>query len=140
MRSFAPVGYIHIIILVNFCAPGMVELAITAAESAPRGQKLTFLGEHLDPVIQAVHQIEVFIRIEGQPRGTVKFTVTIANRPPLADPLPVFVADGDPVEPLIGHVGVAFFVESDGCGPHEAAIWGGGVSIFRRNFLAELPH
>src|SRR5262249_42215482 len=90
------------------------------------------------PAIPAVHHIEVVIRTEGQPGGAVYFTVASTRRPPFADPVSVLGKDGDAVEPLIGHVGVALAVQRHRCRPEEGAIFGEGHRLLRVNFFTEL--
>src|SRR5262249_59946609 len=83
----APVGHVHIPMLVNINAPWEIELAVTAAAAAPLEQELAIFGEDLNPMIPAVYQVKVIIRIKGQPGGMVNFTVPSTMRPPFANPV-----------------------------------------------------
>src|SRR5262249_24463071 len=89
--------------------------------------KFALSGELLYAVIQAIHHVEVIVRIEGHARWAVESAITSSWGAPLAYPLAILGEDGNAIVPLIGHVDIAGFVQGNGSRPHEGTI--GRVSI-----------
>src|SRR5262249_14938206 len=79
-------------------------------------------GELLHPVVQAIHHVEVIVRIEGHTRGAVEFAIPAPGGAPLAEPGTIPGEDRNAIVPLIRHVDIAGCVQGNRGWPHEAAI------------------
>ena len=136
----APIGNEHRALPVNSNAPGHIKLAGAAAETAKGKLKLARRIKNLHPAVPAVHQIEVIVSVKSQPGRTVKLPFGAACRPPLAAAFPVFVKNGNAVQPFVSHISLAPAVQSHRRRPEKDAGRRRFVGILRMNLLPELPH
>ena len=124
-------------VAVDLDAPGVAELSGSAALGTPVELELAVPGEHLHPVVVAVHQVEVVVLVEGKARRFVELAVASADGAPHVGPALSRLVHRDALQPLVRDVSVALAVQRDRRRPHEGAVGRrGGVRLFRRDLLA----
>jgi hypothetical protein len=74
---------------------------------------------------------------DTQRRRPVDFTVTGALGAPLAEVVPIFVKDRDPVEPIVGDIHLAIAIQGNRGGPGELPIACARRAEFTDKILAE---
>ena len=89
---------------------------------APLAEVAPVPSEPLHPVVEAVDDEEVVVRVHGDPRGPVQLPVARAGHAPRGLEDAVLVEDGYPVEPLVGDVDVLLAVQGDAGGPYDFAV------------------
>ena len=73
--------------MVNIDAPGIVELTVAVAETAPGRDECAIGGKPLDTVILAVGYQQMPVRLKDQAGGAVKLAGAAALVAPLAEKL-----------------------------------------------------
>ena len=102
--------------------PRQVQLPVAVALRAEAAQELPDGGELLHAVVMVVNDIDIVVRINRQPGGTIQFAVRRTGAAPTRQRIARRVEARDSVEVLAGYICITRAVSRNRRGPDELAV------------------